>query len=82
MLKESTHVAILQYAIDEVKGTELEDWQKEDLEDLLSDPEAKDSYEKTIKDLKDYKDKVGDDEFSKTTFDVPYSYGDDEDFDE
>lgn len=82
MLKESTHVAILQYAIDAVNGTELEDWQKEDLEDLLSNPEAKDSYEKTVKDLQDYKDKVGDEQFHQTTFDVPYSYGDDEDFDE
>ena len=81
MLRESKQVVILQYAIDAVKGTELEDWQQEDLDDLLSDPEAKEAYEKDIKDLKEYRDEVGEEQFRNTTFDVPYSYGDDDDED-
>ena len=74
MLRESDHVAIMQFALDAVNGTELEDWQKEDLDEALQDPEWKESYEATIRDLQEYKDKVGDEQFHQTTFDVPYSY--------
>lgn len=74
MLRESDHVAILQYALDAVNGTELEDWQQEDLDEALQDPEWREAYEKDIADLKAYKDEVGDEQFHQTTFDVPYSY--------
>lgn len=76
MLREGTQIAILQYAIDAVLGTELEDWQKEDLDEILANPEEKEAYEKDIKDLQAYYDEVGEGQFRKTEFDIPYSYED------
>ena len=63
-------------AIDAVLKNELEDWQKEDLEEILEDPEWKEAYEKDVKNLQAYYDEVGEEEFRRTEFDVPYSYDD------
>lgn len=75
-LTESEEVVVLQYALDEVNGTELEDWQQEELDELQKNPEWKESYERTVKYLKEYMDMVGEEEFRNTTIDVPFSYDD------
>ena len=81
-MREGTRIAILQYAIDTVKGTKLEDWQKEELKDILSDPKKKEAYDSDLKSLQAYMDEVGPEKFSQTEFDIPYNYNDDEDDDD
>lgn len=75
MLREGAMCGLLQMAIDKVKdGIEPEfDFPSE---------EHREFYERQVKDLQDYLEKVGPEEFAKTTFDIPYNYMDDDDYDD
>ena len=71
-MRESTRVWILQSAIDYVKyGIEPSD--------PFDNEEEEKTFQADVKDLQEYLNQVGPEEFSKTEFDIPYSYDDEND---
>lgn len=74
-MKESTRVWILQSAIDYVLDGTMPS-------DPFETPEEEECFKSQVKNLEEYRDQVGQEQFENTTFDIPYSYGDGEDEDE
>ena len=67
MLREGVQCGLLQMAIDKVKhGT--------DPSEPFESDEEEEYYRGFVKDLQEFMDEVGPERFSRTTFDIPYSY--------